>query len=137
MKKVLFICQANIGRSQIAEAFYNHYSKGKFAISAGVDDVGEKYNFTPTPHVFEVMSEKGIDITGQKIKPLNQEIIDEIDEIVVLCSSEIVPEYIKNSSKKVIYNEILDPYQRSYEELRQIRDEIEALVLKMIASQDS
>ncbi|RLI16919.1 hypothetical protein DRO44_04765 [Candidatus Bathyarchaeota archaeon] len=36
MKKVLFVCVENAGRSQMAEAFAKYYGKGKVeAVSAG------------------------------------------------------------------------------------------------------
>jgi len=36
MKRVLFVCVENAGRSQMAEAFAKHYGKGKVeAVSAG------------------------------------------------------------------------------------------------------
>ena len=34
--KVLFVCKSNIGRSQMAEAFFNKFSKNHKAISAGI-----------------------------------------------------------------------------------------------------
>jgi arsenate reductase (thioredoxin) len=42
MKEVLFICEGNVGRSQMAEGFYNHYAGQKSATGAGIDDVGKK-----------------------------------------------------------------------------------------------
>ena len=36
MKKVLFLCSSNIFRSQMAEAFFNEYSKNNTAESAGL-----------------------------------------------------------------------------------------------------
>ena len=36
MKKILFVCVHNAGRSQMAEAYFNHYAQGKaIAYSAG------------------------------------------------------------------------------------------------------
>lgn len=132
MRKVLFICEANVGRSQIAEAFYNEYSKGKNAQSAGVVDVGKKYNFVPHSDVINVMREKGIDISQQKIKIVKPSMLENVEEIVVLCKPEILPQFVKESTIKVSFYEISDPYKRTYEELRKVRDEIEEIVLKII-----
>jgi len=64
MKTILFVCVGNSGRSQIAEAFFNHYAQGKAkAISAGTE---------PAPSVsrtvVEAMREVGIDISKNKPK---------------------------------------------------------------------
>ena len=32
MKRILFVCVENAGRSQMAEAFANHYGKGKLIV---------------------------------------------------------------------------------------------------------
>ncbi|GAB7021779.1 arsenate reductase ArsC [Salidesulfovibrio brasiliensis] len=59
MSKVLFICVHNSARSQMAEAFLNHYGQGRH--------VAESAGFEPTtinPAVVTVMAEKGIDISG-------------------------------------------------------------------------
>ena len=34
---ILFVCKSNINRSQIAEAFFNEFSKNHKAISAGIN----------------------------------------------------------------------------------------------------
>ncbi len=58
MKKVLFICIHNSARSQMAEAFLNHYGKGNFiAESAGLKP-GNLNQFA-----VKVMKEIGIDIS--------------------------------------------------------------------------
>lgn len=77
MKKVLFICVHNSGRSQMAEAFFNEMAKGKaIAISAGTEP-GTGVN----PTVVEAMGEVDIDIShnmpklltmdGGKLRPRN------------------------------------------------------------------
>ncbi len=61
-KKVLFICVHNSARSQMAEAYLNHYGKENFiAESAGLD-AGKEIN----PVVIEVMNEDSIDISENK-----------------------------------------------------------------------
>ena len=85
MKKVLFACIHNSGRSQIAEALFNHYVEGKAqAISAGTH---------PASHidrnVVEAMKEVGLDISKQLPKMLTPDMLDGIDRIITVgCSVE-------------------------------------------------
>ena len=57
LKKVLFVCVENAGRSQMAEAFAKKYGEDKFVVSSAGNKPAEKVN----PVVVEVMKEKGID----------------------------------------------------------------------------
>jgi len=60
---ILFVCIHNSARSQMAEAFLNHYGEGKFiAESAGL----EKGRLNP--FVVKVMQEIGIDISKNETK---------------------------------------------------------------------
>ncbi|MBN1197316.1 MAG: arsenate reductase ArsC [Candidatus Aminicenantes bacterium] len=62
-QRVLFVCIHNSARSQMAEAYFNLYSKdGYMAESAGIEP-GEL-----NPLVVEVMREEGIDISGNVTK---------------------------------------------------------------------
>ncbi len=62
--KVLFVCVHNIARSQMAEAFLNHFAGDRFlAQSAGLDP-----KETVNPLVVEIMREGGIDISAQRPK---------------------------------------------------------------------
>lgn len=61
--RVLFVCVHNSARSQMAEAFLNHYFGDRFeAESAGLEP--GKLN----PVVVEAMKETGIDISNNKTK---------------------------------------------------------------------
>ena|SRR5208337_4500499 len=65
MKKlrVLFLCEHNSARSQIAEAFLNRYASDKFEVmSAGLAPGNLN------PYVVEAMKEAGIDISNNKTK---------------------------------------------------------------------
>ena len=73
MKKVLFVCVENAGRSQIAEGFFKKYApEGFVAVSAGTKPVDNL-----NPIAVEVMKEVGIDISQQKSKLISNEMIDE------------------------------------------------------------
>ena len=60
-RKVLFVCIHNSARSQMAEAYFNYYSKNGYkAESAGIEPG------TLNPLVVKVMKEEGIDISDNK-----------------------------------------------------------------------
>jgi len=61
MEKVLFICEHNSARSQMAEAYLQKFGDGEFeAESAGFDPK------TVNPLVIDVMREEGVDLSGKK-----------------------------------------------------------------------
>lgn len=131
MKRILFVCQANVGRSQMAEAFYNFHTNTKDATSAGVEDFRKKYHYRPTVEIIHTMLEKGIDISEQRIDLLNTEMVKRVDRIVVLCDKKLCPQFLL-SSGKTIFREVQDPHQQSKVAIRQIRDQIESIILELI-----
>jgi len=128
MKRVLFVCVENAGRSQMAEAFANHYGEGKLVASSAGVMLADRVN----PLVVEVMKEKEIDISMNKPKILTMKMAEDADLIITMgCSVEkICPAPLL---KNVIDWELEDPKGKPIEEVREIRDEIEAKVLKLIA----
>lgn len=127
MKKILFVCQANVGRSQMAEGFYNFLTGSKEAISAGVEDYAQKYIFHPTPEIVATLTEKGVDISRQRIKPLTESMCGEAERIVVLCYTTLCPDYLLNN-QKTIFRKVTDPFKQETSLVRKIRDEIETIV---------
>jgi len=127
MRRVLFVCVENAGRSQMAEAFANHYGKGKLvATSAGVM-LADRVN----PVVVEAMKEKGIDISMNKPKLLTTQMAQEVDVIITMgCSVEkFCPAPLL---KNVVDWGLEDPKEKSIEQVREIRDEIETRVKKLV-----
>ncbi|MBW2969594.1 arsenate reductase ArsC [Candidatus Woesearchaeota archaeon] len=127
--KVLFICHANVGRSQMAEAYYNHLTKSNDAFSAGVEDYSKKYPVLPKLLV-DLMAEEGIDISAQKPKPLNEKMVVVSDRVFVLCSKDECPSYL--FSDKTVFWDVVDPHHMSVEDTRKIRDLIKSKVLSII-----
>jgi protein-tyrosine-phosphatase len=128
MKRILFVCVENAGRSQMAEAFANHYGTEKLVASSAGTKLADRIN----PIVVEVMKEKGLDISKNKPKLLTTKMIEETDQIITMgCSIEkICPAPLL---KNVIDWKLEDPKGKPIEKIREIRDEIEKKILELIA----
>ncbi len=80
LKTVLFVCTHNSGRSQMAEAYVNHwYSKRFQAFSAGTEP--SELN----PYVIEAMAEEGIDLSGHRSKDVSEFAQRDFDYVVTVC----------------------------------------------------
>ena len=126
MKKVLFVCVHNAGRSQMAEAFFNRMAKGRAkGFSAGTQPA-DKVN----PVVVEVMREVGIDISRRKPKMLTLEMLEDVDRVITMgCSVE---KACPASSVPTEDWQLEDPEGKPIEQVRQIRDEVKAKVERLI-----
>jgi protein-tyrosine-phosphatase len=127
MKKVLFVCVENAGRSQMAEAFANKYGEGKFVVSSAGNKPTDKVN----PVVVEVLKEKGIDISMNKPKLLTFQMAQDADLVVTMgCNDQgICPGPF---FKPTIDWNLEDPKGKSIEKVREIRDEIDHKVQRLI-----
>lgn len=128
IKNILFICRANVGRSQMAEGFYADLRGDSHAGSAGVEDFVQKYHGKPTEKIIKLMAEKNIDITDHSVKQLNSQMLNKYDVAVMLCESDITPEFLRNSNLPILYQEVQDPDTLSFEDMRKVRDQIEQVV---------
>ncbi len=126
MKTVLFVCVGNSGRSQMAEAFFNHYARGKAkAISAGTE---------PAPSVsrtvVEAMRESGIDISQNKPKALTPEMVDQANLVITMgCGAEAAcpASWVETRDWG-----LEDPKGQPIEKVREIRNEIKIRVVKLL-----
>ena len=130
MKRILFVCVENAGRSQMAEAFANYYGKDKIIASSAGNKPAGKINQT----VVEALKEKRIDISMNKPKLLTFQMGQEADLIVTMgCNDQgICPGPF---FKPTIDWKLEDPKGKPIEKVREIRDEIEQRVQKLIAEQ--
>jgi len=129
MKKILFVCVENAGRSQMAEAFFKKFMpKGFEVISAGTKP-SDKVN----PIVLQAMNEIGIDMKNQTPKTISQQIISESEKTVNMgcIDQESCPALFL---KDVLDWQIPDPKGKSIEQVREIRDQIKSKVMDLIQS---
>jgi arsenate reductase (thioredoxin) len=127
MKKVLFVCVENAGRSQMAEAFANKYGKDKLIVSSAGNKPAEKVN----PTVVEALKEKDIDISSNKPKMLTFQTAQDADLIVTMgCNDQgICPGPF---FKPTVDWKLEDPKGKPIEKVREIRDDIERRVQKLV-----
>jgi arsenate reductase len=126
MKKILFVCIHNAGRSQMAEAFFNHFAEGKaVAFSAGTQPEPEMSSRT-----IEMMWEVGIELDGHKPELLTPEMLAEADRVITMGGDvqSACPSLFVDAEDWALGN----PKGRPKAEVRVIRDRIKASVLELI-----
>ena len=131
MKKILFVCVHNSGRSQMAEAFFNQLAKSKArAISAGTQPATQI-----NPTVVAAMRELGMEIGNQKPKSLTLEMMESADRVITMGCN--VAETCPASFIPTEDWELDDPEGKSIEETRQIRDQIKTRVEVLVKELDT
>jgi arsenate reductase len=119
----MFVCVHNAGRSQMAEALFNHRSPGAArAVSAGTQP-GSQIN----PAVAEALREVGVDPSGLSPKLLTPELIRHSDRVITMgCGvSESCPALLHGPMEDWGLD---DPAGQPLETVRRIRDQVTAKV---------
>jgi arsenate reductase len=119
--EVLFVCVENAGRSQMAAALLDHRAEGRVHVRSAGSDPADQVN----PNVVEAMSELGIDITREFPKPMTDEVVRAADAVITMSCGDACPGY---PGKMYRDWELDDPKGKSIEEVRRIRDDIDARV---------
>ena len=124
MRYVLFVCNQNAGRSQMAQAFFErHAPEGFRAESAGAKPAKQVH-----PIVVEAMREVGIDISGRRPRRLLVEMQLHADWAVTMGCGDACP-YVPT---RVEDWDIDDPAGQDLSGVRIIRDDIEERVQALI-----
>lgn len=136
MYKILFVCIHNSARSQIAEAFLNHFGEGKFeAESAGIEK--GKLNL----FVVKTMQEVELDISQNQTK----EVFDLFTQgrlyqaVITVCDKEAAERcpIFPGTIKRIEWS-FPDPSkftgtdEEILSQVRKVRDEIKEKVLQFI-----
>lgn len=129
MKRLMFVCQHNSRRSQMAEGFAQTLGEGKIAVSSSGLAVSEV-----DPVTVKVMSEIGIDISNQSSKPLSNFNPQDYDVVISLCGCGV------NLPEEWVLREIFedwhleDPAGQTIATFRRVRDEVKEKVGNLIAT---
>jgi protein-tyrosine-phosphatase/DNA-binding transcriptional ArsR family regulator len=104
--RVLFLCTGNSARSQMAEALVTRMTEG------GVEAASAGSNPKPLhPNAVRVMRTRGIDISGNRTKHLDEFVSQRFDAVITLCDRvrEVCPEF--PSHPTLVHWSMADPAQ--------------------------
>lgn len=131
---LLFLCVANSARSQMAEGIARHLAGAALAVqSAG--SAPSRLN----PLAVTALAERGIDISAQRSKS-----VDEIDRstvatVVTLCAEEVCPVYL--GAARRLHWPLPDPAGHdepagaALDRFRAVRDELFRRIRELLAEQ--
>jgi arsenate reductase (thioredoxin) len=133
MLKIMFLCTGNACRSQMAEAFARELSGGMIdAYSAGLMEV------ELLPRAVAAMKEAGIDITGQKSKEIDPELLSKMEVVITLCkpaedNCPSTPPQVKRLHWPIVAPVETEGMEEvTLNDFRRARDEIRGLVEQLI-----
>ncbi|MFH8712150.1 arsenate reductase ArsC [Streptomyces zaomyceticus] len=130
LASVLFVCVHNAGRSQMAAGFLRHLAGNRVEVRSAGSIPGDHVN----PAAVEAMAEVGVDISDQKPKVLTTEAVQASDYVITMGCGDACPIF---PGKKYLDWALEDPAGRGVEAVRPIRDEIKALIERLIAEIDA
>lgn len=133
VRKVLFVCVHNAGRSQMAEAMLNRMASER-GLSVRAESAGTLGGKAIHSVAAQAMEEIGVSMEGQRPKPLTQAAVDSAERVVTMgcgVDAEACP------AKFLVSDDwgLDDPAGQPIEKVREIRDAIrlrvEALLEEM------
>ena len=124
--EVLFVCVHNAGRSQMAAGLLAKHAKGKVNVRSAGSTPANEIN----PAVVQVMDELGIDMSREFPKPLTDEFVQAADVVITMGCGDACPIY---PGKRYEDWELEDPAGKSVDDVRRIRDELDARVKQLLA----
>lgn len=122
---VLFVCVHNAGRSQMAAGFLEHLGGEK----VNVYSAGSAPKDSINPVAVEAMREKGIDISGRSPKVLTTESVQASDVVITMGCGDTCPFFPGKRYEDWVLD---DPAGKGIEDVRRIRDQIEARVKSLL-----
>ncbi|MWA05848.1 arsenate reductase ArsC [Actinomadura sp. LD22] len=124
--EVLFVCVHNAGRSQMAAALLDHHAAGRVRVRSAGSAPADEIN----PAVRAVMAELGLDLSKEFPKPLTGEAVQAADVVITMGCGDVCPVF---PGKRYLDWQLDDPAGRPIENVRPIRDEIDARVRALLA----
>ena len=124
--EVLFVCVHNAGRSQMAAGLLERRADGRIRILSAGSEPADQLN----PAVVEAMDEIGIDISAERPKKLEDEMVRESDVVITMGCGDACPIY---PGKRYEDWDLEDPAGKDITVVRRVRDEIHQLVQTLVA----
>ena len=125
MLKVMFLCTGNSCRSQMAEGFARTFGQGLLEVhSAGLMAAGVNLR------AVAVMLETGIDISGQRSREIDPDLLSTMDVVITLCDNAAEACPVTPTSVQRLHWPVKDPIravgtnEEIMKEFRRARDEI-------------
>jgi arsenate reductase (thioredoxin) len=126
MRYVLFVCNQNAGRSQMAQAFFERHAPP----DVRAESAGDRPAKAVHPKVVEAMREIGVDLSGRRPRKLTVEMQLHADWGITLACGAQCP-YVPTTVEDW---DIPDPAGKPLGEVRDIRDEIEGRIEDLLAT---
>jgi arsenate reductase len=125
VSNVLFVCVANSGRSVMAERLFRRAAGDRHAARSAGSAPGAAVH----PQVLAALEEIGIDASDHVPHKLDAVAVEWADVVVATCDDAcpVVP------GKRYISWQLPDPKGRPLDEVREIREDIEARVVDLLA----
>ncbi|PZU39951.1 MAG: hypothetical protein DI573_05610 [Microbacterium sp.] len=123
---VLFVCVENAGRSQLAAGILRQLAGERVVVrTAGSAPAG-----AVRATIVTALDEIGVSLGGEFPKPLTDDAVRSADVVVTMGCGDACPVY---PGPRYLDWELEDPTGRSLEDVRGIRDDIEARVRELLA----
>ena len=123
--EVLFVCVHNAGRSQMAAALLDFRAEGRVNVRSAGSAPGDEIH----SNVRMAMEEIDLDISKEFPKPLTDEIVQAADVVITMGCGDACPVY---AGKRYLDWDLVDPANKSIEEVRSIREEIDRRVRALV-----
>ena len=129
MKKVIFACVHNAGRSQMAAAFFNKLADPSLAqaVSAGTQPAARVH-----PEVMEIMKEIGIDLSGARPQKLTEGLAKGANLLITMGCGDECP-YVPGLRRDDW--PLQDPKGQAAGRVREIRDDIRKRVEVLVSAE--
>lgn len=121
MRRALFVCIGNAGRSQMAQAFYEEL--GGEARSAGSQPSTELH-----ANVVEAMHEAGVDISSRRPKGFTDADVEWAEVVVTMGCGDVCPFF---PGKQYVDWNLPDPATMTLDEVRALRDDVKSRIAEL------
>jgi len=138
---VIFVCHANIGRSQVAEALFNLRSRHKSSSAGvGVDQHMRENNVVSktlkdgasNPHAIPYMLERGVDVSESRRTQLTPEMVSAADLVVAILETSQKVDYLA-TAQNIEYWDMVDPVGHTQTFADDVFMEIEKRVEELVS----